>query len=85
MRIRPFFENDSPAVRRAAISLIARLFNAAASTSASAHLTEQVSIFCFQLKKNLFLFYVHLSPIEIVKKVQIVNGKYSEIFQLKNV
>lgn len=43
LRIRPFFEHEMPQVREAAISLLAQLFTAGATSSASVHLAEQVS------------------------------------------
>ena len=42
LRVRPFFESDSPLVRKAAVGLLAALFLAGSATSARIHLTEQV-------------------------------------------
>ena len=64
LRVRPFFEHELPLVRQAAVSLLAQLFRAGSSTSARAHLTEQVCIqttvlivnFSFLFNPFVFLF-----------------------------
>ena len=42
LRIRPFFEHELPQVRQASISLLAQLFVAGSTSSASVHLADQV-------------------------------------------
>lgn len=54
LRIRPFFEHEIPQVREVAISLLAKLFIAGASSSASTHLAEQVGVPFIFLKVILF-------------------------------
>lgn len=60
LRVRPFFENESSQVRQAAISLLAKLFTAGASSSASVHLAEQV---CFAYCISWFFFSTILDTI----------------------